>query len=374
MTTAPAPLLEAPRFLTTPALLIEKEVLLKNLQKAADVAKKSWTSLRPHMKTHKCREIAELQKKTGIGGITVATIDEAEAFFQAGFADIFVAYPMVGREKIQRFLRLHEIARMIGSVDHPAQIEDLLAASPSSPVQLRIEIDCGQHRCGVQADEKLLELAGVFAIHPEIKLHGVFTHPGHAYGAASSEALKQIALEESRAVLEAADMLRMNGQSCPVISIGSTPTLQFAGCVQGVTEIRPGNYVFHDAMQIALGAATTADCALHVLTTVISVFDDRFVIDAGSKVFGLDKGAHGLDQLKGFGCFVPEAPGWELQRLSEEHGVVHVAAGAPVPCVGDRLRFIPNHACAAANLVGAYWVIEKDQSPCRWELIGRRGS
>ena len=183
-----------------------------------------------------------------------------------------------------------------------------------------------------------------------LELRGIFTHAGHAYGAASHEEVRNIGRGEGEVLVETAGLLRARGVPCPVVSVGSTPTAFSAGSVPGVTELRPGNYVFYDRMQVALGSAHLEDCALSVLSTVISrPARDRAVIDAGSKTFALDRGAHGLDALRGYGF--DHSAGLVVDRLSEEHGILQLTPDEDARvCVGTRLRLVPNHACTVANL------------------------
>ena len=172
--------------------------------------------------------------------------------------------------------------------------------------------------------------------------------------------MARIGRAEGEVLVETAQLLRSHGVACEVVSVGSTPTARHAGAVPGVTEFRPGNYVFYDRMQVALGAAQAEDCALSVLARVISRPDPRrVVIDAGSKTFALDRGAHGTDALAGFG--EATAQHLVLERLSEEHGVLSLAAdGQPVE-IGDRLRFVPNHACTVANLADVLLGVRGDR-------------
>ncbi len=154
------------------------------------------------------------------------------------------------------------------------------------------------------------------------------------------------------------------------VSVGSTPTLPHCAAVPGVTEVRPGNYVFHDAIQLALGVAAIDNCALNVLTTVLAAYPDRFVIDGGSKTFALDRGAHGLERAPGHGRIIGH-PDWVVARLSEEHGVVTVPPGSAVPPIGTRLRVIPNHACAVVNLHSQLHVVRGGDLIDTWPVKGR---
>ncbi|NLI75651.1 MAG: alanine racemase [Candidatus Riflebacteria bacterium] len=363
--------------LSTPCLLVEEPVLQRNLARAAAVATRAGCLLRPHIKTHKSPELALRQAKAGAAGFTCATIAEAAALFEAGLTDVFLAYPVVGEPAVAAFLELRRRGRLACAVDHADQVLSLARAARDAglTVPVRLEIDCGHHRCGLPPGPALLELARLVAATPGLALEGVFTHAGHAYGARTPEALAAAGRQEGEAVVAAAALLREKaGLEVAVVSVGSTPTMTVSPFVAGVTEMRPGNYVFHDGIQVQLGVCGWEDAALSVLATVIAVFPDRVVIDAGSKAAGLDKGAHGLSLMPGYGHF-PDHPEWVLGRLSEEHGVIDLPepheAGRPVR-IGDRVRFVPNHACAVVNLHPALHLVAGDSLLASWKVTARR--
>lgn len=376
--------------LATPCLLVEISTLQRNLARAATVASEAGVVLRPHIKTHKCPELARRQHEAGATGFTVATLAEAAALLESGFDDIFLAYPVVEAKRCRELFDLlrsgppaaaavappavePSAARISVVIDHPDQARflDEAACRAGLTVPVRLEVDCGHHRCGLPPGPALVDLARTIDCLPGLFLEGVFTHAGHAYGATSPEALAAIGRQEGEAVVTAARMLREAGLPAPIVSVGSTPTMAVSPLVPGVTEMRPGNYVFHDAMQVALGVCGWEDCALTVLSTVIGVYSDRVVIDAGSKAVGLDRGAHGLNQLSGFGRFL-DRPDWVLARLSEEHGVVELPAGPGHVRPGDRVRFVPNHACAAVNLHSVLNVVDGERISGTWAIRARR--
>ncbi|MFZ2957154.1 MAG: alanine racemase [Candidatus Ozemobacteraceae bacterium] len=388
--------------LETPLLLINNRILNANLERGQSLAKAHVQALRPHIKSHKCPALADRQRNLGATGFTVATLDEAECFMDAGFTDLFLAYPLVGATKIRRAFALAERGRLILAADHQDQLRAMSEAALSAgrTLEVRLEVDCGHHRCGVLPGSDLVILARALVSLGGLKLGGLYTHAGHAYGAPSAEEILHIGGREGRAVVDATNLLREVGLQSEAVSAGSTPTLPHCAAIAGVNELRPGNYVFNDAIQVALGVAGIEQCALSVLTTVISVFDDRFIIDAGSKAVGLDKGAHGLEKTRGYGLFFEREEGrkeeegektgeagrvegsrsgsgsggenWELTRLSEEHGIVTVAPGGRMPSVGERLRFIPNHACAVVNLHRRLFVVEEGKILTEWQTVARR--
>jgi D-serine deaminase-like pyridoxal phosphate-dependent protein len=332
----------------TPAVLVDLDVLEANVRTMAEFAAAAGIALRPHCKTHKTLEIARRQVGAGASGLTVAKLDEAEAYLDDGHRDVFVANEVFGTTKWTRLAAMQRRGTVAVGVDDPAAAEGMaeVARREGVTIPLLIEIDCGLARAGLPPGDAAVELAELIDRLPGLELRGVFTHAGHAYAADGPARLPAIAQAEAAAVVETAERIRARGIACPVVSVGSTPTARLSGAVPGVTEIRPGNYVFNDRMQVALGESYDR-CALTVVATVASVpVPDRAVCDAGSKTFALDRGAHGNDRLGGFG--EDPANGAVLERLSEEHGVLR--PGPAGVRIGDRLRFVPNHACTVANL------------------------
>jgi len=337
----------------TPALLVDLDRLERNITEMADAARAAGVDLRPHFKTHKSVAIARRQMAAGAVGLTVAKLDEAAVLVEAGIADILVAYETVGEAKVARAIDLARRARLTFGIDSVAGAEALAHAADRAGlvVAVLIEIDSGLRRCGVlPADATGLarQIAGLRGI----TLDGVFTHAGHAYGASDRAGVEAIAVAEAAAAREAADAIRAAGIPVRTVSVGSTPTATRAAREPGVTEIRPGTYAFYDSVQVALGTTTADHPALSVAATVISrPTPERVVIDAGSKTFGLDRGAQGVNVVTGFGRPV----GFEgsLDRLSEEHGILTVPASSDL-AVGDVVRLVPNHACVVANLAREY--------------------
>jgi D-serine deaminase-like pyridoxal phosphate-dependent protein len=336
--------------LDTPAVLVDLDRLERNIRDMARLAADARVGLRPHTKSHKTAGIARRQLAAGAAGITVAKLDEAEAYLEQGVTDIFVANEVAGNQKWTRTAALQERGAVAVGVDGVETASGLSDAASARGVQVPvlIEIDTGLHRAGLSPGEGVADLAERIAAMRGVTLRGVFTHAGHAYAAHDLEEVRRIAHAEARGVLDSAAAIRARGMSCAVVSVGSTPTICAAGAQPGITEIRPGNYVFFDRLQVGLGVTTRDMCSQTVLATVISrPVADRLVVDAGSKTFALDRGAHGLETVAGFGEDVDH--GLVLERLSEEHGVITTPAPAAIG-VGSRLRFLTNHACTVANL------------------------
>ncbi len=332
--------------LPTPAILVDLEVLERNVRRMAARAQAAGVRLRPHAKTHKSVAIGGMQRAAGASGLTLAKTSEAEVFVAAGFDDLFLAYPVVGRDKGRRLLALSDRARIAVGVDSAEGGQTLAGVfrDAGRKLDVLIKVDVGTHRVGI-APERAIDLARAITDLPGLRLRGLFAHAGHGYAAESRDAVERVAQSEGETLSRVAAELRAAGMPVEEVSVGSTPTAARAMAVPGVTECRPGNYVFNDASQVGLGTCGIEDCALTILATVVSVpARDRAVVDAGSKTLS-------SDPLRPR----PGGHGWilgrksRLQRLSEEHGAIDVEAGE-VFRVGERVRILPNHTCVVANL------------------------
>jgi D-serine deaminase-like pyridoxal phosphate-dependent protein len=332
--------------LPTPAVLVDLDVLESNVRRMQERARKAGVRLRPHAKTHKSPEVGRLQLSAGARGLTLAKTSEAEVFADLGFDDVFLAYPIVGTDKARRLLALADRVRLAVGVDSLEGAEGLAApfAAAGRRLPVLLKIDCGFHRVGV-----LPEAAAALGIRVAemrgLELSGVFTHAGQGYGGVTPEEVARIGSEEARTISETADALRSAGLPCAEVSLGSTPTAAAAIVGRGVTECRPGTYVYNDRSQVALGACAPEDCAMTILATVVSApAPERAVVDAGSKTISSDPMRPAPD---GHGLVLGGRT--RVARLSEEHGVLAVAPGERFR-VGDRVRIVPNHACAVSNL------------------------
>jgi D-serine deaminase-like pyridoxal phosphate-dependent protein len=332
--------------LSTPATVVDLDVLERNISRMAARAREAGVRLRPHAKTHKCPEIGRMQRAAGAWGLSLAKVGEAEAFVEAGFDDLFLAYPVVGEDKGRRLLELSDRARLAVGVDSLEGARTLAQPFQAAgrTLEVMLKVDVGYGRVGV-LPERAVELARQVAELPGLRLRGVFTHAGHGYLAEDRAGVDAIARLEGERLVEAAAGLRAAGLPADEVSVGSTPTAAVAMRVAGVSECRPGNYVFHDASQVALGTCGVEDCALTILATVVSVpAAERAVVDAGSKTLSSDPLR---PKPGGYGQILGRAS--RIEKLSEEHGVVAVAPGETFR-VGERVRILPNHACVVANL------------------------
>jgi D-serine deaminase-like pyridoxal phosphate-dependent protein len=353
--------------LSTPAVLVDLDVLERNIARMASHAREAGVRLRPHAKTHKCPEIADLQRAAGAWGLAVAKVGEAEVFADAGFDDLFVAYPVVGEDKGRRLLALSDRVRLAVGVDSVEGATTLARsfAEAGRSLEVMLKVDVGYGRVGV-APDRAAAVARAIAQIPGLRLRGVFTHAGHGYVAARKPEVDEIARQEGERLAAAATELRAAGLPIDEVSVGSTPTAARAMRAGGVTECRPGNYVFHDASQVALGTCAVEDCALTIVATVVSVpAPDRAVVDAGSKTLSSDP----LRPVPGgYGQILGRAS--RIEKLSEEHGVVAVAEDERFR-VGERVRILPNHACVIVNLHDRLVGVSGDRVEAMLEVAAR---
>lgn len=354
--------------LETPAVVVDLDILERNVSGMAARAREAGVRLRPHAKTHKIPELGRLQLAAGAAGISLAKVGEAEVFAAAGFEDIFLAYPVVGAGKGRRLLALSDRLRLAVGADSLEGAASVGSAfhEAGRRVDVLLKVDCGYHRVGV-APEKAAETARRLAELPGIALRGVFTHAGHAYHAGTREEVESIARAEGDVLVSAAEAVRAEGLAVTEVSVGSTPTARAAMTVGGVTECRPGNYVYHDASQVSLGTCAIADCAMTVLATVVSVpAADRAVLDCGSKTLSSDALR---PHAGGHGWIIGRKS--RLASLSEEHGVVRVEPGETFR-VGDRVRVLPNHACVVSNLHDRVVLARGERIEGEW-IVAARG-
>mgnify|MGYP001626332485 FL=1 len=372
----------------TPFVFVDRAILERNITHMQALAQAAGVNLRPHIKTHKIAAIAKMQIQAGACGLTVAKLGEAQAFIDAGIRTSYmVAQPFVGSEKVRWALQLADICELLVCLDNfelAAAMGDI-ASSKGKSVDIVLIVDTEYKRFGVdwrqapQVAEQIARLKG-------IRFRGIRSHDGRTYRMPTHEERLQVAKEESERMAETAEQIRHKGVDCDLVSIGSTPGAYFVlqnGWTEGITELRPGNYVFHDRMQISLGVARPEDCSLRVVTSVVSTpREGEALIDAGLKTLTstLDRFSEGYGLVvsvvrNGDALFDLQSPELCLQhftkivleRLWEECGLVRYE-GEPLH-IGDRLVIVPNHACEITNLaetvfygsdnrIEGFWVAE----------------
>jgi len=338
------------REFSTPSFFVDLDILDKNIETMAELCEDNNKELWPMVKTHKSMQISQIQAKKGAAGFLVGTVLEAEKLVEAGFKNIALAYPVVDEKNMSRIIELLKRADIILSFDGKKAAEkfDRLLAKTKIKAEYLIIIDSGLHRLGVKP-EKAAELARKLKKYDNLILKGICTHPGQVYGAADMAEVKKAAAEEVEAVEDAVRNLEKNGFNVEMAATGSTPTAEFAVESEVITTLRPGNYVFYDNMQVAVGVVPMERCSLTVMASIISQpADDLFILNAGSKCLGLDKGAHGNTNIKGYGV-VKGHPELLIIGLSEEVAKVKIEDKTELK-VGDKIEIIPNHSCSAANM------------------------
>lgn len=347
--------------LPTPCATVDITVLERNLHAMAALASQGGKRLRPHLKTHKCIEIARRQRELGACAVTVAKLSEAEVFVEAGFEDVLIANLIVGDAKLDRLARLACKARVTVGVDSEAVLDGLMrsAARAPSPIGVYIEVDTGHHRTGVRRHATAARLASRCQAADGLDLRGVYTHEGHLY--------KSEPERLADTCLQVVDIMAEYARICDVetISVGSTPGARHMCKLADVSEIRPGNYVFHDATQVLLGAPRDA-CALTVLATVVATptETDAF-IDAGSKALSGDRDPGGR-----YG-FVLDRPGIVVDWCSEEHGHLNLSAAPGALSIGDRVRIVPAHACTCVNCHDSLHILYGESWVDTWPVAAR---
>jgi D-serine deaminase-like pyridoxal phosphate-dependent protein len=362
--------------LKTPAFAVDLAKLERNTARMAATAQRLGVRLRPHVKTHKTVQGALRQLRGGRSGITVSTLAEARAMHAAGFTDITYAVPIAPQKLAEAIALQRAGAEPILLTDDAGAAAALERAAFDAGVRLAVmlKVDCGYHRAGVDpASDAAVALARRLADAPNLELRGILTHAGHAYGARNADEARAIAREERDVMVGFAARLRREGIACPEVSIGSTPTcarLEELDGLAGVSEIRPGNYVFYDRFQADIGSCVLDDCAASVVTRVIGSYPERgqVAIDAGALALSKDAGATHVHAEPTYG-YVVGHPELRIEALPQEHGLVRLPAGHRGLAVGTLLRVIPNHSCLAAALFSAYHVVEGERVVDEWRPV-----
>jgi D-serine deaminase-like pyridoxal phosphate-dependent protein len=336
--------------LDTPALLIDLEKLEYNLKFMQEVADQAGVKLRPHFKTHKSVDVAKMQLELGACGITVAKVSEAEAILREGISDVFIATQVVGPEKLRKLCMLskeNNIRLAIDSIDHVEHMITVFGDVKEIPIGLMIEIDTGLNRCGVKPGEEALLLAEeIMSKFPQTRIVGIFTHEGMVYNSETHEQLRQTAKLAQVNMIETGNLLKEKlGISCEV-SIGCTLAVLGGEILPGITEIRPGTYVFYDGQHAGFFGHTDF-CAATILSVITTKKgNERVVADAGAKSFTIDRKTKGICASNGIGR-IKQQPHRVIERLSDEHAVI--IPGDSIE-IGDLIEIIPNHICPSVNL------------------------
>src|SRR5437667_1128070 len=353
----------------TLALLLYRDVMERNLKHMADRARRLGVSLRPHIKTHKCLELGRRQVAYGAHGITVSTLFEAEAFVRGGFTDLTWAFPLDPSHvaHVQRIGQAGATVRVILDDLHTAK------ALAGSGLHVWLKVDCGYHRAGVDPSSRYaLAVARELGAERGLSFDGILSHSGHAYRTRHRGEAAQIAEQERQVMTWFADLLRKDGLPVRGVSVGSTPAMAAVKSLTGVTEARPGNYIFYDRTMVLIGCCEPQDVAVSVLATVVSHQPgaSHFVVDAGALSLSKDLGPTHLGLDPAFGE-VRGHPELTVASVSQEHGVIRAAAPAAIDgkfTVGEHIEIIPNHSCLTEAHFDEYVVVEQDQVLDRWKI------
>jgi D-serine deaminase-like pyridoxal phosphate-dependent protein len=372
------------RDLETPCLILDADRMDRNIARLRQRLAPLGVTQRPHLKTAKSVEVARLLMDAPAGPATVSTLKEASIFAAAGVRDMIYAVGITP-DKLPAVMALRaQGVDLVVILDSPEQAAFVAAAgrAAGAVIPALIEIDCDSHRAGVRPDDRRRLLAIADALGHGAELRGVLTHAGGSYGARGEEALRACAETERHSVVTAAATLRAAGFACPVVSIGSTPTAHHATDLSGVTEVRAGVFVFHDLVMAGIAVCAVDDIALSVLATVTGHQRDKgwILVDAGWMAMSRDRGtaSQPVDQGYGLVCDLAGNPWPDLIMVdaNQEHGIVAVrpGSGATLPdlAIGDRLRILPNHACATGAQHDRYHVVRgvSDRVEGEWQRFG----
>ena len=370
-----------PATLPTPCLLLDESRLNASIDDMSRRLAGHGVAFRPHAKTHKCAQVARLMAGApGFAGLTVSTLREAEFFADAGFDDLLYGVS-ISPDKFERAGRLLARGVSLTLVVDTLEVTDLLIhwlEQQGLQAPVMIEVDVDGHRAGLEPDDPALPLLGErLAASATCRFTGIMVHAGESYFCPGIDAIAQHAERERAGAVAAAETLRSRGIEVPVVSVGSTPTARYARDLTGVTEARPGVFVFYDLVMAGIGACREEELALSVLTTVIShkVSHRRLIIDAGGLALSKDRGTAGQQRDCGFGLVMAADgstpyPGLRVDAANQEHGIITLSKDYELGAfpIGSRLRILPNHACMTAAAHGGYHVLgESGEIGAFWE-------
>lgn len=362
--------------LKTPCVVLDIERVKRNAARISEKAKLNGVRLRPHIKTHKCIEVARIQTAGHNGAITVSTLAEARAFSKHGFNDITYAVPIESGKFADAIEILQSGVKLNLLTDDAdtARAIDESAGKAGVKFDVFVKIDCGTHRVGVEPDTaEAMQIPRLISDSNDLNFAGILTHAGHSYDVKTTDDILKVARHERDVMVALAEKLRADGIAVPTVSIGSTPTMSTVDHLEGIDEIRPGNYIFFDNFQATLGSCSFEDTALTVLAAVIhkDKTRNRLVVDAGAIALSKDRGPVGLDPGCGYGRVLDlegNETGMRVNGLSQEHGEVDAAGSFDKFKVGDRVRILANHSCLTAAQHTHYNILENGEIVDRWEI------
>ena len=351
--------------LDTPALLLDLDALERNIETMAEYIRGVPAELRPHEKTHKCPIIAHKQLEAGAIGITCAKLGEAEAMASTGIRDILIANQVVGEPKVTRLVNLAKHSDIIVAVESNGNVRHLAEAARSKGVRLNviIEVDVGNNRCGTAPGEPTLELAREIANHPSLNMRGLMGYEGFCQNIIDLEERREKATEAMAKLVSTRELLDDKGFSTEIVSAGGTGTHMITAEYPGVTEVEAGSYIFMDTTYSRVEGLEKYDPALTVLSTITSLPRPGIAIcDAGRKTITFEPNRP-MPLAKGL-------EGISYEASSEEHGRLSVEKGSELR-IGDKIEFIVSHCCTNVNLYDQYHCLRDDHLEAVWEITAR---
>lgn len=348
--------------LDTPSLIIDKNIMLSNIKFMQEIANRNKIKLRPHTKTHKMPKIAKIQINHGACGIAVAKIGEAEVMASNKIDDIFIANEIIGETKFKRLAILAKTNNISFGIDNIEQIQQAqkVFEKYNTFANVLIEIEVGENRSGVIEREHFIQLLNEIKKNKNIKFKGIFSHDGNSYNAQSIDQCISIAIEAQKRTLDFASIAQKNNMKCEVVSYGSTPTLfNQAPIIEGITEIRPGTYIFMDASQ-ANAINDISHCAVKVLSSIISKpTKERVILDVGAKGLTMQRRNQGICSTQGNGT-IYNFKNTYIDKVFDEHAIINNEKFSNNVDVGDKVLIIPVHVCPVCNLYEKAYLIEGD--------------
>ena len=352
---------------STPAVVVDMDVVERNLARMAEYCRSHGIGLRPHTKTHKTIEAAQMQLGLGAIGLTVAKVGEAEVMAGSGVHEILVAHPIIGDEKLRRLASLTSRVDVIVAIDSLQTAEALsrIASEKNCKFGVLVEFDSGSMRCGVAPGQHAAELGKAIARLPNIVMKGLFTYFGSVWGNGAERSTEMDRVKAD--VAKTIEAFRDAGLPLEIVSAGSTPAAEMSHLVPGITEIRPGTYIYNDLNTYHQGLCTLEECAVRVVTTVVSTaVPGHVIVDAGSKTLSSDLLSAG--PKRGYGRVMEREA--TLSKLNEEHGFL-TADDLTGFYVGQVLTVIPNHVCTCINMHDEVLLSREGEIVGSWKVAGR---
>jgi len=353
--------------ISTPALVINYDIMQKNIETMLKFTKENKVNLRPHTKTHKCPLIAkehlEIAKRLNAEnkGICVARVGEAEIFAQHGFDDILIANQVIEPNQMKRLIELNKSSSVKVCVDYEKNIVDLnnLASKENVKMEVVMEVDVGLGRNGVQPGEPALKIANFIKKQPNLELIGLQGYEGHLTAILDPELLKRKAEECMQKLVDTRDILNKNGFNIDYLTAGNTVSYKYSGKVDGITELQTGTYIFNDEHYYRV--SPEFDMAVTILATVTNNPGNRYyTIDAGLKAATNDNG----------NPIFKDYPKCKIRVMTEEHSIFRASPKDQFE-IGQKVELYPSHICTTVNLYDFFTVVKDGEIIAKWDILAR---